>query len=85
MSSDALGRNGALRKTPVLQNFAILWSCNMNTGEKRARLLLAPGFSLFHSLCTVCCYIWKYETSILFWAHQDFVVLTPALLYLHLT
>lgn len=39
MSSDAPGRNGALGKTSVLQNFAILWSCNIkNMGEKRGKV-----------------------------------------------
>lgn len=50
MSSRALGRNGALRKTSVLQNFAILWGCNIkNMGKKGARSLLGSSFSAVES------------------------------------
>lgn len=50
MSLDALGRNGALRKISVLQNFAILSSCNIkNMGEKGARSLLGSRFSVVKS------------------------------------
>lgn len=51
ISSGAHGRTRPLRKASALQNFAILWSCNIKKMEGKKGAILFKPFCILKIIC----------------------------------